>query len=163
MIGVSIWDLLSPANRRCELHHPNTANCIWQLPKRKRNDAMYLNITGMTCDSCDTCQGRHRRKCRACCRRSCPTKGSAQLATDPGTSPERPAAAVARPRLQRPPADAHPLQRGADCLAKALGWLGGGDKAGGDGDGLHVAVIGSGGALMAAALKAVEQGANVTR
>jgi mercuric reductase len=57
-------------------------------------------------------------------------------------------------------ADAPPLQRGADCSARR--WLGGGDKAGGDGDGLHVAVIGSGGAAMAAALKAVEQGAHVT-
>src|SRR3546814_12607003 len=41
-------------------------------------------------------------------------------------------------------------------------WLGSEDKAGGDGDKLHIAVIGSGGAAMAAALKAVEQGARVT-
>jgi mercuric reductase len=47
-------------------------------------------------------------------------------------------------------------------LDKALGWLGGGTKPGKDDTRLHVAVIGSGGAAMAAALKAVEQGAHVT-
>jgi mercuric reductase len=46
---------------------------------------------------------------------------------------------------------------------RARGWLGSGQKARGGGDqALHVAVIGSGGAAMAAALKAVELGARVT-
>jgi hypothetical protein len=72
MIGVSIWDLLSPANRRWN-YHPNTANAL-AVAETKRNDAMYLNITGMTCDSCATHVKDAWRKCRACCRRSCPTE-----------------------------------------------------------------------------------------
>ena len=47
-------------------------------------------------------------------------------------------------------------------LDKAMGWLGGDTKRGGSEQMLHVAVIGSGGAAMAAALKAVERGARVT-
>ena len=50
----------------------------------------------------------------------------------------------------------------AGLLDKALGWLGGETKHVGGEQALHVAVIGSGGAAMAAALKAVEQGARVT-
>jgi mercuric reductase len=45
---------------------------------------------------------------------------------------------------------------------KALGRLGSGAQAGKSDGRLHIAVIGSGGAAMAAALKAVEQGAHVT-
>ena len=44
------------------------------VAETKRNDAMYLNITGMTCDSCATYVKDAPRKCRACCRRSCPTR-----------------------------------------------------------------------------------------
>ncbi|PKH70384.1 mercury(II) reductase [Stenotrophomonas sp. Betaine-02u-21] len=47
-------------------------------------------------------------------------------------------------------------------LDKAWGWLNGERKRGGGEPTLHVAVIGSGGAAMAAALKAVEHGARVT-
>ncbi len=72
MIGVSIWDLLSPATAAAN-YHPNTANCIGSC-RNERNDAMYLNITGMTCDSCATLSRTPWRKCRACCRRSCPTR-----------------------------------------------------------------------------------------
>ena len=50
----------------------------------------------------------------------------------------------------------------AGLLDKALGWLGTGTKDAGGEHSLHVAVIGSGGAAMAAALKAVEKGARVT-
>ncbi|MDN4571690.1 mercury(II) reductase [Pandoraea sp. XJJ-1] len=49
-----------------------------------------------------------------------------------------------------------------DLMGKALGWLGGDTKRGDGEQALHVAVIGSGGAAMAAALKAVELGARVT-
>lgn len=45
---------------------------------------------------------------------------------------------------------------------KALGWHGSETKHDGGGQALHVAVVGSGGAAMAAALKAVELGARVT-
>ncbi|EMM6764766.1 mercury(II) reductase [Pluralibacter gergoviae] len=124
---------------------------------------MYLNITGMTCDSCATHVKDALEKVPGVLSAlvSYP-KGSAQLATDPGTSPEALTAAVAGLGYKATPADAPSTSARGRLLGKALGWLGGGDKAGGDGDGLHVAVIGSGGAAMAAALKAVEQGANVT-
>ncbi|KAG1450449.1 hypothetical protein G6F57_016399 [Rhizopus arrhizus] len=46
-------------------------------------------------------------------------------------------------------------------LDRMRDWVDGGDKASHDG-GLHIVVIGSGGAAMAAALKAVERGARVT-
>ena len=122
---------------------------------------MYLNITGMTCDSCATHVKDALEKVPGVLSAlvSYP-KGSAQLATDPGTSPEALTAAVAG--LGYRPHRRCPIHFSGAGLGKALGWLGGGDKAGGDGDGPHVAVIGSGGAAMAAALKAVEQGANVT-
>lgn len=51
---------------------------------------------------------------------------------------------------------------GGGLHGKMREWPGKGDKTGGDGDRLHIAVIGSGGAAMAAALKAVEQGVQVT-
>jgi mercuric reductase len=50
----------------------------------------------------------------------------------------------------------------AGLLDKALGRLGGETRRGGGEPALHVAVIGSGGAAMAAALKAVELGTRVT-
>ncbi len=52
--------------------------------------------------------------------------------------------------------------KAAGLLGKALGWLGSEPSHGGGERALHVAVIGSGGAAMAAALKAVERGARVT-
>lgn len=124
---------------------------------------MYLNITGMTCDSCATHVKEALEKVPGVLSAlvSYPN-GSAQLATDPGTSPEALTAAVAGLGYKATPADAPSTSARGRLLGKALGWLGGDDKAGGDGDGLHVAVIGSGGAAMAAALKAVEQGAKVT-
>ncbi|UUZ54149.1 mercury(II) reductase [Massilia sp. H-1] len=125
---------------------------------------MYLNITGMTCDSCATHVKDALEKVPGVLSAlvSYP-KGSAQLATDPGTSPEALTAAVARPRLQghtrRCPIH---FQRGADCLARR--W-----------DGWAVAtrlvvmgtdctspLLAAAEPAMAAALKAVEQGANVT-
>ncbi|MCV4726101.1 cation transporter, partial [Escherichia coli] len=57
---------------------------------------MYLNITGMTCDSCATHVKDALEKVPGVLSAlvSYP-KGSAQLATDPGTSPEALTAAVA--------------------------------------------------------------------
>lgn len=52
--------------------------------------------------------------------------------------------------------------KGASVLDKACGLLGGAPKASRKASDLHVAVIGSGGAAMAAALKAAEHGARVT-
>jgi len=59
-----------------------------------------------------------------------------------------------------PPSSPDPTRGG--LLGNALSRLGGGDRIGGDASAFHVAVIGSGGAAMAAALMAAEQGARVT-
>ncbi|AJW47331.1 mercuric reductase [Ralstonia mannitolilytica] len=122
-----------------------------------------LKITGMTCDSCAVHVKDALEKVPGVQSAvvSYP-KGTAQLATEPGTSPDALAAAVAGLGYKATLADAPSTSVRGGLLGKALGWLGGGDKAGGDGGGLHIAVIGSGGAAMAAALKAVEQGAHVT-
>ncbi|HFD6764146.1 TPA: FAD-dependent oxidoreductase, partial [Enterobacter hormaechei] len=59
-------------------------------------------------------------------------------------------------------ADAPPTDNRAGLLDKMRGWIGAADKPSGNERPLQVVVIGSGGAAMAAALKAVEQGAQVT-
>ena len=59
-------------------------------------------------------------------------------------------------------ADAQPTSLKGGLLDKTPGLLGGSNKAGINEGRLNIAVIGSGGAAMAAALKAVEQGASVT-
>ncbi len=103
-----------------------------------------LRITGMTCDSC----AAHVRKA---------------LEEVPG---------VLEARVSYPNASARivlksdvPIQKLADAVAAhGYGTLpqGDGDVPSGGGQGLHIAVIGSGGAAMACALKAVERGAHVT-
>ncbi|MBI2751635.1 MAG: mercury(II) reductase [Burkholderiales bacterium] len=92
----------------------------------------HLKITGMTCDSCAV----HVKEALT--------------------------AAVAGLGYRATLADAPPTSTPGGLLGKMREWLGSDDKASGDNDALHVAVIGSGGAAMAAALKAVEQGARVT-
>ncbi len=122
-----------------------------------------LKITGMTCDSCathvkdalETVPGVQSAVVSY-------AKGTAQLTTEPGTSQDALNAAVAGLGYKATLADTPPTEKRDGLLDKARGWLSGGDKSGGDGDRLHIAVIGSGGAAMAAALKAVEQGARVT-
>ncbi|NUO73753.1 MAG: mercury(II) reductase, partial [Frateuria sp.] len=59
-------------------------------------------------------------------------------------------------------ADAPAPSKGGSLLASAKGRVGGDPGAGSKAGELHVAVIGSGGAAMAASLKAAEQGARVT-
>ncbi|MBN0147826.1 FAD-dependent oxidoreductase, partial [Pseudomonas aeruginosa] len=59
-------------------------------------------------------------------------------------------------------ADAPPTDNRTGLFDKVRGWMGAADKGSGGERPLQVAVIGSGGAAMAAALKAVEQGAQVT-
>ena len=121
-----------------------------------------LKITGMTCDSC----ARHVREAleRVPGVQSVEvsyTKGRAQLAVAAGTPTRDLIAAVDRLGYRAALADAPdapPLTGGLD---HRLGDRDGEDETGHRG-GLHVAVIGSGGAAMAAALKAVELGARVT-
>jgi mercuric reductase len=126
-----------------------------------------LNITGMTCDSCavhvkdalEKVPGVHSADVSY-------AKGSARLNIEAGTSPDAltvaVAAALAKTSYRATLADAPVTPAGGGLLGKMREWLGSGDKDGGAGDKLHIAVIGSGGAAMAAALKAVEQGAHVT-
>ncbi|OEG94017.1 mercury(II) reductase [Enterobacter kobei] len=122
-----------------------------------------IKITGMTCDSCATHVKEALEKVPGVQSADVSyTKGSAKLAVEAGISPDALTAAVAGLGYRATLADAPVPPVGGGLLGKMREWLGSGDKAGGDGGGLHIAVIGSGGAAMAAALKAVEQGAHVT-
>ena len=122
-----------------------------------------LHVTGMTCDSCAnhvekallTVPGVHKAEV------SYPD-ALARVSGEPALDPTMLVSAVAAAGYRAALADAPPAAMGSGLLGKMREWLGSGDKAGGDGCGLHIAVIGSGGAAMAAALKAVEQGARVT-
>jgi len=108
----------------------------------------HLKITGMTCESCaphietalEQVPGVHAANVSY-------SNGTAQLDIEPDTPFEALTAAVAALGYRAALADvpASPVS---------------GDKA--RGDELHIAVIGSGGAAMACALKAVERGARVT-
>ena len=122
-----------------------------------------LHVTGMTCDSCAnhvekallTVPGVHKAEV------SYPD-ALARVSGEPALDPTMLVSAVAAAGYRAALADAPPAAMGSGLLGKMREWLSSGDKAGGDGGDLHIAVIGSGGAAMAAALKAVEQGARVT-
>lgn len=112
-----------------------------------------LNIAGMTCDSCAAHVKEALEEVPGV--RSAVVSyatGTAQLVTVPATSLDALTAAVAKLGYKAAQADAAPAAKRDGSLAKS----------GNGGSGLHVAVIGSGGAAMAAALKAVERGARVT-
>jgi mercuric reductase len=123
----------------------------------------HLKIAGMTCDSCAAHVKEALEKVPGVqsARVSYP-KGTAQLATLPGTSPDALTAAVAGLGYKATLADAPPMDNRAERLDKGRDWVEAADKRNGDENTLQVAVIGSGGAAMAAALKAVELGAHVT-
>ena len=121
-----------------------------------------LQIVGMTCASCvehvkealEKIPGVHRADVSY-------ASGKAELKVDDGVSREQMQAAVEALGYRAAFEDATaPVRPG--LLDKARGWLSGNTDVGKEGDRLHVAVIGSGGAAMAAALKAVEGGARVT-
>ncbi|MBF4990959.1 mercury(II) reductase [Methylophilus sp. QUAN] len=122
-----------------------------------------LKITGMTCDSCATHVKEALEKVPGVQSAIVSyAKGAAQLALDPGTSPEALTTAVAGLGYKATLADTPPTDNRTGLLDKVRGWMGAANK-GSDGEHpLQIAVIGSGGAAMAAALKAVEQGAKVT-
>lgn len=121
-----------------------------------------LKITGMTCDSCaahvkaalENVPGVQAAEVSY-------AQGSALLRMEAGTSPEALIAAVTGLGYRATLADAPATPAKSGLLDRVQEWVGGGDKGSHD-SGLHIAVIGSGGAAMAAALKAVEQGARVT-
>ncbi len=124
---------------------------------------IHLKITGMTCDSCaeHVKEALERVPGVQSALVSYP-KGTAQLAIEAGTSPDALTAAVAGLGYKASLADTPPANSRAGLLDKVHGWMGVADKPNGSERPLQVAVIGSGGAAMAAALKTVEQGAHVT-
>jgi mercuric reductase len=87
-------------------------------------------------------------------------KAQAEVESDPHVTVEALTTAVAWVGYGARPAGTSTPPAG--LLDKARGWFGAGAQREGSELPLHVAVIGSGGAAMAAALKAVEQGARVT-
>ncbi len=121
-----------------------------------------LHITGMTCHSCAShvekallaVPGVHEAEV------SYP-EALARVSGEPAPDPTMLFSAVEAAGYGVMREKASPGSH-AGLLDKALGWLGTGAKRTGGEHSLHVAVIGSGGAAMAAALKAVEQGAHVT-
>jgi mercuric reductase len=123
----------------------------------------HLRITGMTCDSCAAHVKDALEKVPGVQSALVSySKGTAQLAIEAGTSPDALTAAVAGLGYKAMLADAPPTDNHAGLLDKVRGWVGAADKPRGSERTLQIAVIGSGGAAMAAALKAVEQGAHVT-
>ena len=122
-----------------------------------------LKIAGMTCDSCAVHVKDALEKVPGV--RSANVsypKGLAQLESDPATPLEALTAAVAKLGYRAMRADTPVPAISSGLLDKARGWRGARDKSGGSQSTLHVAVIGSGGGAMAAALTAAEQGARVT-
>ena len=119
-----------------------------------------LQIEGMTCASC----AEHVRSAL----QKVPGVRSvsvsypdrlAKLTLDEGTSPAALTTAVAAAGYRALHAD---ISAPAGLLGKARQWLGNAAHPSSGSQPLHVAVIGSGGAAMAAALRAVENGAQVT-
>ncbi|MDA8254283.1 MAG: mercury(II) reductase [Betaproteobacteria bacterium] len=123
----------------------------------------HLKITGMTCDSCAVHVKDVLEKVPGVQSAlvSYP-KAMAQLVTLPGTSPDALTTAVAGLGYKATLANTSSTDNGAGLLDKVHGWMGAADKRSGSDRPLQVAVIGSGGAAMAAGLRAVEQGAHVT-
>jgi len=122
-----------------------------------------LKITGMTCDACATHvkQAQERVPGARSAAVSCPS-GTPQLAMANDTPLTALTAPVASLGYRAALDDAPVPSTDAGPLDKALGLPGGGSKATGKAGELHIAVIGSGGGAVAAALKAAEQGARVT-
>ncbi|MBX3602356.1 MAG: mercury(II) reductase [Rubrivivax sp.] len=122
-----------------------------------------LVISGMTCDSCAT----HVRQALEnvpgvrSAQVSYP-KGTARLTLAPDTPTTALVSAVTALGYRARVADGNTDRPRGSLLDKARSWLGGGQEAPSGDTALHVAVIGSGGAAMAAALKAAERGARVT-
>ena len=123
----------------------------------------HLKITGMTCDSCAVHVKEALEKVPGVQSAVVSyAKGAAQLDLDPGTASDALTAVVAGLGYRATLADTSSTDNRTGLHDKVRGWMGTADK-GSDGERqLHIAVIGSGGAAMAAALKAVEQGAKVT-
>ena len=124
-------------------------------------DTIILQIEGMTCDSCavHTRQALERVPGVRSASVSYPRqRAEIEVDTGVGLDPLVAAAAALGYRARIPDSPNTP----SGLLNKVLGGQDAETRRSGDGEALHIAVIGSGGAAMAAALKAVEQGARVT-
>ncbi len=121
-----------------------------------------LKITGMTCDACAT-HVKHALERVAGVQTAHVSypDGSATLAASDATSAAALLAAVTALGYGAALVDARNAPR-LERLGRTREWVNRDRLAGSAGGELHVAVIGSGGAAMAAALKAIEQGARVT-
>lgn len=120
-----------------------------------------LKIEGMTCESCADHVRDALKKVPGVKTASVSyPKRLAQLTTEESTSTAALTAAVEAAGYRALPVETQVPAPG--LLGKARQWLGGSGQPSASGQPLHIAVIGSGGAAMAAALKAVEKGARVT-
>jgi mercuric reductase len=122
-----------------------------------------LKITGMTCDSC----AAHVRQAleQVPGVRSATVsyhQGTAEVALAPDALVDALLAAVDGVGYRARLGDGSAGQRAGEMLDEIQGWLGGGTRHDGGERPLHIAVIGSGGAAMAGALRAAERGARVT-
>ena len=132
-------------------------------PTHSEEAVTQLQITGMTCDSCAAHVEQALVKVPGVrSARVSYAAGTVQLAMANNTPLVALTSAVASLGYRAVLADSPPASTGGSLRGEALGLLGGGAKAAGEAGALHVAVIGSGGGAMAAALKAVELGARVT-
>lgn len=126
-------------------------------------EAITLHVDGMTCGAC----AEHVRQALEkvpgvrSAAVSYPQR-RAEITADAGADLEMAPLVAAVSALGYRAQAADMPSKPADLLNKTLGGLNGEPKRGDAEPALHVAVIGSGGAAMAAALKAVEQGARVT-
>ena len=113
----------------------------------------HLKITGMTCDACAAHIEQSLEKVPGVqsAQVSWP-QGTAQVVTAPGTAAESLTAAVTAAGYHAVVSDSPAVSTTGDPSGKT----------GASGNGLHLVIIGSGGGAMAAALKAVERGAQVT-
>lgn len=120
-----------------------------------------LRITGMTCESCaahvqaalEKVSGVHAADASY-------AEGTAKVTANPDLSPMALTAAVAALGYRAELADAPSTSGGLhERLRESPG---NGDKTGGGGGTLQIAIIGTGGAAMAGAIRAAERGANVT-
>jgi mercuric reductase len=122
-----------------------------------------LVISGMTCDTCATHVRQALEKVPGVCSAQVSyPKGTAKLALAPGTPMTALVSAVTALGYRARVADGNADRPREGLLEKARGWPGSGQQALRGDEALHIAVIGSGGAAMAAALKAAERGARVT-
>jgi mercuric reductase len=122
-----------------------------------------LRIDGMTCASCaDHIHDALEQVPGVMSAEVSYPQGAARLETEPGTSARVLTAAVARLGYRAAPSDMPSMQQPAGPLDKTVGWPAAHARAGNVAGRLHIAVIGSGGAAMAAALKAAENDAQVT-